>query len=212
MALVTGASEVRLQAALESDADIVCVDLEDTVEDKAAARALLRRALAQPHACEIGVRLNPVSTAEGLHDLLLLESLAAQPDLAVLTMVTDPFEVELVARILPRVAIMVIVETAPGLERAAELASCPNVESLWLGGKDLSYALGCDRVRGLGWARARVAHAGALAGVKVFDDIYRPFDDFDGLAAACAEGRALGLHAKVTLDPAQVAKINQHLT
>lgn len=212
MILVTGASEAKLASALASGADVVCVDLEDTVEDKPAARRMLQATLARERRGCIGARLNPVESVEGLTDLLLIAELPVRPDLVVLTMVTNVHEVQLVAKLLPGVPIMVIVETAEGLEIAGQLAQAhPAVCSLWLGGKDLSMALGCDRATGLGWARGRVAAAGAIRQLRVFDDIYRPFEDLAGLAKACREGRAQGLGAKVTLDPGQVATINEAL-
>lgn len=213
MLLVTGANAALLEAALTSEADIVCVDFEDTVTDKSAAHELLRSALRREGRAEIAVRLNPVSTEEGLGDLLMLRSLSTGPAMVVMTMVVDPFEVKLVAKMLWGVALMVIIETPQALEQAAQIAlASPAVEALWLGGKDLSYALGCDRVKGLAWARGRVVQAAAVAGLPVFDDIYRPFDDFEGLAAACRAGRELGLHAKVTIDAGQIPVINRQLT
>ncbi|WP_459615680.1 aldolase/citrate lyase family protein [Bordetella sp. 2513F-2] len=212
MILVTGADRAGLDAAVQSGADIVCVDLEDTVDDKAAARRLLQVALQQGYAGEIAVRINPVGTKEGLEDLLLLQSLAIRPALVVLTMAEHPGEVRLAARILPDTPLMVIIETAQALDRAPEfLMAATTVQAAWLGGKDLSYALACDRAHGLEWARGRVVVAAAMAGIPVLDDIYRPFEDLQGLAAACADGRARGLHGKVTLDPRQVPVINQAL-
>jgi citrate lyase subunit beta/citryl-CoA lyase len=213
MILVTGGSLTKLEEALRSEADIVCVDFEDTVTVKADAHVLLRAAMAHGHLGEIAVRLNPVTTTEGLQDLVMLAAMPRKPDMLVLTMVVDVFEVELVARIVPGVPIMVIIETAEALEHASALAKASvAVQALWLGGKDLSYALGCDRVLGLEWARGRTVQAAALARITVFDDIYRPFEDLEGLALACAAGRAKGLHAKVTLDARQIPIINSQLS
>lgn len=210
--LVTGASAGGLRAARESGADIVCIDLEDTVPPpaRAAARGLLVQALAQAPdpadgACGWGVRINPLSSADGVDDLLWLRTLSRPPRWVVLTMAVDPYELRLVERLLPTARRMLIVETAEALHRLP--AFVPHADALWLGGKDLSAALGCSRAHGLGAARARTV--AAVAGrVPVFDDVHRPFDDLDGLRAACAASRELGWTARVTLDPRQVAVIH----
>jgi len=83
------------------------------------------------------------------------------------------------------------------------------VQVLWLGGKDLSEALGCTRTAvGLAAPRASAVHAAALAGLPALDDVYRPFDDLQGLAASCAQGREVGFRGKVTVDARQVDIIN----
>ncbi len=211
MVLVTGANGAMLDEALASRADIVCLDLEDTVEDKAAARALLPRLLAADFGGEASVRINPLSEAQGLRDLLWLRDMERSPPLVKLTKVEDPFEVRLAADILPGAEFMVIIETARALDRAADIGrASPAIAGLLMGGKDLSQSLRCARSwNGLLYARGRVAHAAAIAGVGAYDEPYRPLEDLKGLADTCAKLREMGYRGKTTVAVPQVDVINE---
>jgi (S)-citramalyl-CoA lyase len=211
LVLVTGANAGMLDAALRSEADVVCLDFEDTVKDKAAAHALVPRLFDGASKSETAIRINPLSEPEGLRDLLLLRQMARLPNIVKMAKVSDPFEVQLAAGMLPGVDLMVIIETAEALERAAEIArSSPSVCGLLMGGKDLSEALGCARTwNGLLYARGRVAHAAATAGIAAYDEPYRPLDDLKGLAETCGRLVEMGYRGKTTVDLGQVPVINE---
>jgi len=184
MMLVTGANRATLDAALRSDADMICLDLEDTVTDKDAAYALIPHLLEHSGPALKSIRLNSMSTEEGLKNLLMVRGMKTKPDMVKLAMVSDPYEVKLAASLLPGMPLVVIIETALALERAQHIAAAaPEVLAISLGGKDLSDSLGCARNwQGLLYARGRVAHAAAIAGVQALDEPYRPLDDLAGLA------------------------------
>jgi citrate lyase beta subunit len=208
--LVTGADARVLDAAVDSSADVVCLDLEDTVEDKAGARRLAEALLARDIRAETAIRINPLTTEDGLHDLLWLCAMQRKPKLVMMTMVLDPFEVQLVARMLPGVELVVIIETAEALESAAAMArAAPSVSALLFGGKDLALSLRCTRNwEGLAYGRGRVAHAAALAGVDVFDEVFHPLNDYQALATACEKARVLGYSGKMTIGLGQIPIIN----
>ncbi len=60
MMLVTGGREAVLNDALASAADAICVDLEDTVEDKAVARSLAERFLGTSCQARKALRINGI--------------------------------------------------------------------------------------------------------------------------------------------------------
>ncbi|MEI6720544.1 MAG: aldolase/citrate lyase family protein [Betaproteobacteria bacterium] len=211
--LVRGASRQELDAALASEVDIICVDLEDTVadQDKDAARRLTADLMASGTRAETSVRINAVSTAEGLQDLLMLREWKVRPALVVITKVCDPYEIRLAAQMLPGTELFAIIETAEGLEAAADIArASPALTALLLGGKDLSHSLGCERSwEGLHWARGRLVQAAALGGVHAHDEPYRPLDDLEGLEVTCKRVKAMGYKGKATVDLRHVPIINR---
>jgi citrate lyase beta subunit len=157
------------------------------------------------------VRINALSTSDGLRDLLMLSEWKAQPAIVVIAKVNDPYEIRLAARMLPGTELFAIIETAEGLEAAAEIArAAPSLSALLLGGKDLSHSLGCERSwEGLHWARGRLVHAAALGGVEAHDEPYRPLEDLEGLAETCRKVKAMGYKGKATVDLRHVALINE---
>jgi citrate lyase beta subunit len=211
--LVRGASRRELDAALASEVDIVCVDLEDTVadKDKDAARKLTAELISSGTGAETSVRINAVSTAEGLQDLLMLREWNVRPAIVVIAKVCDPYEVRLAAQMLPGTELFAIIETAQGLEAAADIArAAPSLSALLLGGKDLSHSLGCERNwEGLHWARGRLVQAAALGGVHAHDEPYRPLDDLAGLEVTCNRVKAMGYKGKATVDLRHVPIINR---
>ena len=80
---VPGLRPDRFSKALESGADIVCVDIEDAVplSRKQEARDLTLPLLADEHSAdvEIMVRVNPLSTPDGLRDILALRNSNVPP-------------------------------------------------------------------------------------------------------------------------------------
>ncbi|WP_459615678.1 aldolase/citrate lyase family protein [Bordetella sp. 2513F-2] len=212
--LVTGANSDMLEEALRSEADVICLDFEDTVADKAAAHALLPRLMDGSFKGEVAIRINPLSEAEGLRDLLFLQSLPNAPRLVKMTKVSDPYEVKLAAQMLPDTEFIVIIETAQALENVAAIAAAsPAVYGLVVGGKDLSSSLGASRSwSGLLYARGRIAAAAAAAGVAAEDEPYRPLDDLQGLEETCVKIREMGFTGKTTVDLRHVPIINRVLS
>jgi citrate lyase beta subunit len=102
-----------------------------------------------------------------------------------------------------------IIETAEGLENCAAIARAhPRLRSLYFGGFDLSAALGCATAwEPLLYARSRVVHAAALAGIAALDSPFPGTTDIEGLVADCARVKALGMTGKCTKHIAQVATI-----
>lgn len=179
--LVSPMQPENFAASLATGADIVCVDLEDgyIAARPAVARANLAAMLAGRTAGsrqQIFVRINSARTAEGLRDLVAILDGALPVDGLMCPKIGKAAEVEAIDDILrdagrDDVELGAIIETAEGLENACEIARAgPRLTWLAFGGYDLSAALGTAMAwQPLLYARARTAHAAALAGIDALD-------------------------------------------
>lgn len=209
-----------LPVALASGADIVCVDLEDAVppERKDEARAAVCDALRStpvPAGVRLAVRVNDVPSEAGRSDLRALAACGSPPPIYVLPKVGDPKEIVEAAGLIatPRseAELAAIIETASGLEASAAIARAhPQLRSLYFGGFDLSAALGCAMAwEPLLYARSRVVHAAALAGIEALDSPSASVDDTEALVSDCARARALGMTGKCAKHASQVPAIRR---
>lgn len=209
----------RYWKALDSGADIVCIDMEDAValDRKDEGRTLTLPLFAQashPHV-ERMVRINALSTYHGLKDLQALIDCAAPPPSIMIPKIRSAEEIQLIDTLLstgPARAIRycVIIETNRGLERAIEIAQAsPRIDSMILGAVDMSADLRCVKAwEPLLYARSRLVHAAASAGIDLLDVPFLNLDDPDGLAReanACAQ---LGFTGKASIHPNQLAAIH----
>ena len=205
---VPGSRPERIGKALASDADIVCIDLEDAVpvEGKDAARQAAIAAIAP----RIAIRINGVATRAGLADLLALAEAPALPELIFVPMVESPEEIRIARAVLGEEARFVpLVETPAALAAAAAIAGAPGVAAMMFGGGDFSASLGVA----LAWepllvARAQFILATAAAGVPAIDVPFIAMDDAAGLAEESRKARMLGFQAKAAIHPAQLAAIH----
>ena len=218
---VPGRALDGIEDALASGADLVCIDLEGVSQPDEARRAVVGRMahVVPPKGMQLTVRVNDTATAAGLADVEAL--LAEAPWLGglMLPQVRSADEIRRVAGIVETAGVALelyaIVETLRGLEACVEMARAhPKLAGLYFGGNDMSAALGCEMAwEPLLYARSRVVHAAALAGIPLLD---APFsgsvDDLDGLREDCRRARALGLRGKCARHPRQVAILNEVFT
>ncbi|WP_213771867.1 aldolase/citrate lyase family protein [Bradyrhizobium sp. dw_78] len=211
MLLSVGASDTELAANIACGADVVCIDLEDTVTDKSAARALAASFHQSGYSGLRGLRINPLEEEDGLRDILMVREASWRPDIVVMTMVKDAHEVVLADRLLPASCrIIALVETAEAVENAGEIArASQRLAALMFGGKDLAYSLGSERSNdALDYSRGRMMVSAAAGGVRALDENYRPLDDLDGLAAASTRVKGMGYRGRLTIDARHVPIIN----
>jgi citrate lyase beta subunit len=209
---VPGSRPDRFAKALATNADLICIDLEDAVPSTAKAEA--RR-----HAIEalnggdtrIALRINAIATEDGMRDLLALKESGAAPTLF-LPMVESARDVAIVAGALAAadLAIVPLVESAAALRAAHDIAGAPQVAAMMFGGGDLSAELGVE----LAWeplaaARAHFVLASAGRGLGIIDVPFVRLDDTAGLEEESARARALGFTAKAAIHPAQVEPIRR---
>ncbi|HVA38960.1 MAG TPA: CoA ester lyase [Candidatus Dormibacteraeota bacterium] len=208
--------------AIEAGADIVCVDLEDAV---AAARKDEARTLSLPlfaggphPRVERALRVNNIRTPEGLRDLQEVIALADPPDTLVLPKVRDASEVQIIDELLANnphpIGLQVIIETNDGLLNAAEIAAAsPRVQALFIGTVDLSAELRIKRTwQALLYARSRVVHAAARAGVDVLDVPFLDLTDPEGLRAEAESSAEIGFTGKAAIHPDQLPIIHATFT
>lgn len=225
-------SERKLAKAFDVGADVVILDLEDSVAEsrKAIARGLAREA-AREAPGTVAVRINPLTGDHAAADIAAV--VRAAPDFIVLPKSEAGRDVtELSARLAVAEAEAGIAEGATGImaiatETAASLfglgtyrGASARLKAMAWGAEDLSTALDARRTRLPGgaltdaFAMARtLCLAGAhAAGVAPIDTVFTAFKDEKGLFAECKAAAADGFYGKMAIHPAQVALINAAFT
>ena len=204
--------------ALASEADMVCVDLEDAVAPplKADARKAGVAFLAGGGAgAERVLRINAIGSADGLRDLLAIVEAAPASGIVFLPKVDGADEIRVADKLLTEAGsalrLMALIETAKGLENVGAIASAtPRLELLLFGAVDLSAELGVAVAHEpLLYARSRVVHAARTAGVGVFDVPSLNFRDHAALEAEARTAASLGFTGKGVLHPSAVGIVNQ---
>ena len=212
---VPGSRPERYAKAVATGADQVCIDLEDAVApaDKDGARASLFAFLESgPESRgEIGLRINPLSTAQGRADLEALAASGLAPAFVMLPKVETADELRQADAALAGIdtAFIAQIETAKGLLDARAIAAAsPRLQALMFGGFDYIVAL-----RGrAGWEsflhpRVQLATIAAEAGIGCLDVPWLDIKDEAGLVAETDRVIALGFTAKAAIHPAQVEPI-----
>jgi citrate lyase beta subunit len=205
--------------ALKTGSDIVCVDLEDAIapQHKAEAREKTLGFFATPQAAdgvERIVRINCLRTEGGLRDVLAIMASDMPPPALMLTKVKSAEEVRLLDDLLAGrhagVRFHVIIETNDGLEDCYAIAqACARIDSLLFGGVDMAADLRVEPTwEALLYARRRVVHAAAGAGVDAIDVPFLDLKDMDGLTVAAAASAEIGFTGKASIHPKQIPVIN----
>jgi (S)-citramalyl-CoA lyase len=220
---VGGLALDALAPSLASGADLVVIDLEDAVPPsrKDEARDAVFAALASlaiPAGVQLLVRVNTVGSPEGAADLRAVFSKPHPLGALMLPKVESADEVLHVADLAEEAGqaleLYPIIETTQGLESVRVIARAhARLTALFFGGFDLSTALGCEMAwEPLLYARSRVVHAGASAGIEVLDSPFPDVGDLEGLARDCRRVKALGMAGKAAKHASQVAVIRDAFT
>ena len=229
-------SEKMLAKAAASDADLVFVDLEDSVAPaaKRGARGLAVEALT---GLDWGgktraVRINGVQSEWALDDLVeVVTGAGTHLDVIIVPKVKAPRDVWFVETVLTQleaklgldrpVGIEVLLEEAEALSRVEEIAGCsPRLEALILGPGDLAASLGMrlghigvagDRYPGDVWhhARARMIAAARANGLDPIDGPYADFRNPDGYRREAGWAATLGCVGKWAIHPSQIEVANE---
>jgi len=215
-------SERKIAKALDSNADALIFDLEDSVspERKAAARDLLKGLAARSGGPQWWVRINPLGSEYLKADLKLLAS--ADFTGIVLPKAESGADVTQLAHRTGNVPIHAIVtETAAslfGLLSYRDVKS-PLTAMSW-GAEDLSAALGASGKHGADGGLAftyllarSLCLAGAVAaGVQPVDGVFADFRDRDALEVEARAAAGEGFTGKLAIHPNQVDVINAAFT
>src|SRR3954453_1115857 len=215
-------SERKIAKALESDADAIIFDLEDSVAppQKAAARDILKNLPKQSNGPEWWVRVNPLGSEFHKDDLKLIGS--AYVHGIVLPKAESGADITELAHRTGNIPIHAIVtETAASLFGLLSYRDpkSPLAAMSW-GPDDPSAALGAaakhDESGELSFtyrlARSLCLAGAVAAGVQPVDGVFADFRDEDGLSAEAAAARREGFTGKLAIHPTQVAVINAAFT
>lgn len=209
--------------ALASGADIVCVELEDGIapKDKAEARQKALALFEQPQAddgVERIVRINSMCERFGIEDVNAVLASTTPPPALMMPKVRTPDEVVMLDQLLTEAGhatrLHVIIETNEGLEAAFEIAKCsPRIDAMFFGGVDMAAELRCQNTfESMIYARSRVVHASAAAGLDVIDVPFLDLDDPEGMRTEAEKVRDLGFAGKGSVHPKQIEALNEVFT
>ena len=218
-----GLNPAMYPKALASGADIVCVELEDGIapKDKDAARANALALFTEPQAddgVERVVRINCLREAFGLADVTAVLHTDTPPPALMLPKVKTPEEIVWLDDLLSErghdTRLHVIIETNAGLEAVQEIARASSrIDALFFGGVDMAAELRCTNAWDpLLYARSRIVHAAASAGLDVLDVPWLDLDDPEGMKVEAARSRDLGFSGKGSVHPKQIGILNNVFT
>lgn len=222
MLFVSGERPDRFSKAFATDADVVCIDLEDAVPPagKAAARAAALKFAGQARTGggpDLALRLNALGTNEGLLDLLALGEAGVALDYLLVPKVEFARDLVLITTWASRSfrSLVALVETPLGVENAHSIASAvsggaPQLAALMLGGADLSAELGAAfEWTGLLSARGRLVNAARASGLQAWDVPCIETGDMAGLQAETASVLRMGYSCKAAIHPKQIGTIHE---
>ena len=215
-------SEKKIAKALDSEADALIFDLEDSVvpERKATARDILKHLPSRSDGPTWWVRINPIGSGHHKPDLDLIG--IADVHGIVLPKAESGADITQLAHRTGDIPIHAIVtETAASLFNLLSYRdpASPLAAMSW-GAEDLSAALGAsskyDDLGDLAFtyrlARSLCLAGAAAAGVQPVDGVFADFKDDKGLKAEAEAARREGFTGKLAIHPAQVAIINAAFT
>jgi citrate lyase subunit beta/citryl-CoA lyase len=208
--------------ALESEADAIIFDLEDSVapEQKKTARDILKGLPKRSNGPEWWVRVNPLGSEFHKDDLKLIGS--AYVHGIVLPKAESGADVIQLAHRTGNIPIHAIVtETAGSLFGLLSYRDpkSPLAAMSW-GAEDLSAALGASSKYDTGGelsftyklARSLCLAGAVAAGVQPVDGVFANFRDEEGLRTEAEAARREGFTGKLAIHPAQVPVINAAFT
>lgn len=224
---VPGNNPRFLHKAKSLQADIVCLDLEDSVpgDQKADARRLIRQALESykeaPAGHALFVRTNPPSSKEITEDLgqiiqdgvdgVVIPKVDGAQDLQKIEVIISKLEKE---RGLEPIQMIPSIESAQGVVNAFEISSFGQgrVCAVVFGVFDLLNDLGIEYTKGVAgaaYARQKIPVDARAAGVAAIDAIWQDLTDQKGLEDDCKAGKGLGYAGKSVIHPDHIPVVHR---
>ena len=209
--------------ALKSGTDMVCVELEDGIapHDKEIARNLALKLFQEKQendGVERILRINCLREKFGIEDVQAILSTKNPPPALMIPKVKTSQEVKLLDDLLSEKGhncrLHIIIETNEGLENAFDIANCSQrIDALFFGGVDMSAELRCEnKWEPLLYARSRIVHAAASAGIDAIDVPYLDLDNLDGMKEEAIKAKELGFSGKGSIHPKQISVLNNVFT
>lgn len=238
MLFVPAVKWALIPKAAASEADAVCIDLEDSVpaQEKEASRANVVRAFEE---LDFGgrarmMRMNGLDTPFAYRDLIdVVERVGDRIDLVMLPKANSAADVAFVARLLGqieshrglsrKIGLAVQIETAAGFMNIREIAAAsPRIEWMIFGQGDFAASMRMPAADigtmdehdalypGHRWhsVMQTIVAAARANGLGCLDGPYAAFNDTQGFEQACKIARALGFDGKQCIHPSQLATAN----
>ena len=232
MLFVPADSEKKLAKSLGSPADVLILDLEDSVAEarKTGARGTAA-AFITAHATHLGarlyVRINPLESSLAMGDLaavvvpglagIMLPKSRSAADIVHLGHCLDALEARAGMAAGSVQIVPVATETPEAILNMQTFAGpVARLAGVTWGAEDLSAAIGAVSNRDedgnysplYALAGSLCLAAAAAAGVPAIDTLHADFRDSAGLAAACRASRRRGYRGRIAIHPDQVTIIN----
>lgn len=222
-------SERMIQKAAASAADLVFLDLEDSVAPgaKAGARDTAVRGLRELDwgGKTRGVRINSADTEWAHQDLLeVVRGAGAHLDVLILPKVKAPRDVWWVETLLDQlrspVRLEVLIEEVEALINVEDICrSTPRLEAVIFGPGDFSASQGVQTAAIGGeaagypgdvwhYARSRIVVAARAAGIEAIDGPFGDYSDADGYRREARKAAVLGFTGKWAIHPSQIEIAN----
>ena len=209
--------------ALKCGTDMVCIELEDGIapQDKEIARNLALKLFQQKQendGVERILRINCLREKFGIDDINAILETDSPPPALMIPKVKTSDEIILLDNLLSErghdCRIHVMIETNEGLENTYQIANCSNrIDALFFGGVDMSAELRCEnKWEPLLYARSRIVHAAASAGIDAIDVPYLNLEDLEGMRKEAILAKELGFSGKGSIHPKQIPILNQVFT
>ena len=206
-----------LEKAAELPADVVIVDLEDSVgaeakdQARAAAVAAIRRGFPGK---TVALRVNGLETPWGQADLKA--AVQAQPHVVVVPKVSTPEPIQAVTRGIGQdIRLWAMIESCMALIRMPDIAGTSKttgLAALLVGTNDLAAEMRChtgvDR-HALVPALSQVVITARAWGLSPLDGPYNDFQDPGGLEIQCRHAAELGFDGKSVIHPLQIEAANR---
>ena len=223
---VPGIRENMVEKAQGLDADVIVLDLEDSVPpaEKEQARRIVRKAVptlaARGHTMH--VRVNPIGSGLTRDDLaavvcaelsgLALPKAESAQDVRDIDVLIR--EQELEHGVKPgAIALIPAIESASGVLRCEEICrASTRLTAIALGADDYTADLGVHRTREgreLDYARQVMAVCARAADIVALDSPFADFRDEEGLVRESEWVRSLGFKGKYLIHPGQVGPVNR---
>jgi citrate lyase subunit beta/citryl-CoA lyase len=223
---VPGIRENMIEKARGLDADVIVLDLEDSVPPagKEQARQVVRRAV--PALAALGhtvhVRVNPVSSGLARDDLAAvvcselsgvnLPKVESAQDIRDIDVLIREQELEHGVKA-GTIALIPAVESARSVLRCEEICrASTRLTAIALGADDYTADLGVHRTREgreLDYARQVMVVCARAAVILALDTPFADFGDEEGLVRESEWVRSLGFRGKYLIHPSQIGPVNR---
>ena len=223
---VPGNNKRFIDKAKTLNADIICLDLEDSVPatDKESARQLISETLLSRSEFKSEVYVRTNSFESGLAQEDLKAAVKDGINGVVIPKVNDANEVFELSKLITdlerrlsikqdTVEMMPSIESAKGVVNAYRIASAsPRISALVFGVFDFLLDMGVEYVEDgieYSYARAKVPVDARAAGVYAIDSIWQKIDDTNGLIKDATTGMKLGYKGKSIIHPNQIEPVHK---